>query len=97
KLKKAAGPPQLELEPTPDILSTLAPGRRPNQLVVGFAAEHGADAVAYAREKLRAKDLDAIVVNDISVAGIGFDATDNEVTILAADQIERHVAKGRKV
>ena len=84
KLKKDRGAPQIELEPTEDVLSALAAGRRPGQVLVGFAAEHGEGAVAYGREKLERKGLDAIVVNDISRAGIGFDAADNEVTILTA-------------
>ena len=48
--------------------------RRPGQVLVGFAAEHGEGAVAYGRGKLERKRLDAIVVNDISRAGIGFDS-----------------------
>jgi len=84
KLKKDAGAPTIELEPTVDVLSGLAARRRPGQVIVGFAAEHGDGALAYAREKLSRKRLDALVLNDISVDGIGFDAADNEVTILTA-------------
>jgi phosphopantothenoylcysteine decarboxylase/phosphopantothenate--cysteine ligase len=90
KLKKDAGPvPTIELEPTEDILSALADTRRPAQVVVGFAAEHVAHAqlpgaLAYAREKLERKRLDAIVVNDIARSDIGFDVPDNEVTIVTA-------------
>ena len=67
----------------------LAGRRRPGQVLVGFAAEHGDGAIDYARGKLERKRLDAIVVNDISQPGIGFDAADNEVTILARDGSER--------
>jgi phosphopantothenoylcysteine decarboxylase/phosphopantothenate--cysteine ligase len=63
---------------------------------VGFAAEHGEGAVAYGRGKLERKRLDAIVVNDISQPGIGFDADDNEVTILLADGSERPLRRSRK-
>jgi phosphopantothenoylcysteine decarboxylase/phosphopantothenate--cysteine ligase len=85
KLKKDAGPvPTIELEPTDDVLSALAASRRPDQVVVGFAAEHGDGALAYARDKRRRKGLDAIVVNDISRSDIGFDAPENEVTIISA-------------
>ena len=85
KLKKAGEERlRVELERTPDILSGLAAARRPDQTVVGFAAEHGAGAVDYGREKLARKRLDAVVVNDVSRADIGFDAADNEVTILTA-------------
>jgi phosphopantothenoylcysteine decarboxylase / phosphopantothenate---cysteine ligase len=96
KLKKDQGTPALELEPTDDVLSRLAERRQPQQVLVGFAAEHGEGAVQYGRGKLEHKRLDAVVVNDISAAGIGFDATDNEVTILTADGGERQVARARK-
>jgi phosphopantothenoylcysteine decarboxylase / phosphopantothenate---cysteine ligase len=74
----------LELEPTTDVLTTLAGRRQDGQILVGFAADHGERAVVRAREKLEAKGLDAIVVNDISRADIGFDSEHNEVTILTA-------------
>jgi phosphopantothenoylcysteine decarboxylase / phosphopantothenate---cysteine ligase len=96
KLKKENGtPPPIELEPTEDILSALAAQRRAGQILVGFAAEHGADAVSYGRSKLERKGLDAVVVNDISRPDIGFDVDYNEVVILTADG-ERHVARGPK-
>ena len=96
KLKKDAGTPHLELEPTDDVLSALSGRRRPGQVVVGFAAEHGDGAIDYARDKLQRKGLDAIVVNDISQPGIGFDAPDNEVTILARDGSEHRLRRTRK-
>jgi phosphopantothenoylcysteine decarboxylase/phosphopantothenate--cysteine ligase len=91
KFKKDEGVPTLELEPTEDVLTALAAHRRAGQVLVGFAAEHGADAVAYGRRKLERKTLDMVVVNDISRSEIGFDAADNEVTILTADGGERLV------
>ncbi len=66
------------------MLSRLVELRRGDQTLVGFAAEHGERAVQHGREKLRGKGLDAVVVNDISRADIGFDADANEVTILTA-------------
>jgi phosphopantothenoylcysteine decarboxylase/phosphopantothenate--cysteine ligase len=96
KLKKDEGIPQLELERTEDVLSALSALRREDQVLVGFAAEHGDDAIELARGKLGRKRLDAVVVNDISQAGIGFDAVDNEVTILTADGADRHVPRSRK-
>jgi phosphopantothenoylcysteine decarboxylase / phosphopantothenate---cysteine ligase len=88
KLKKTAAdaPDAIALEPTPDVLSGLAAARRPGQTIVGFAAEHGDGALAYAREKLARKRLDAIVVNDISRSDIGFDTVENEVTIVLPDR-----------
>ena len=74
----------LELESTPDVLAGLASQRRHSQTLIGFAAEHGERAVECGREKLVAKGVDAVVVNDISRADIGFDADANEVTILTA-------------
>jgi phosphopantothenoylcysteine decarboxylase / phosphopantothenate---cysteine ligase len=98
KLKKTdpTHPRRLELEPTEDVLSALSGRRRSGQVLVGFAAEHGDGAMAYARDKLARKRLDAIVVNDISQAGIGFDAADNEVTVLARDGSERRLHRSRK-
>nr|MBA2566859.1 bifunctional phosphopantothenoylcysteine decarboxylase/phosphopantothenate--cysteine ligase CoaBC [Thermoleophilaceae bacterium] len=87
--KSGRGELALSLEPTPDVLAGLAAVRPPDQTIVGFAAEHrgegGAAAVIErARDKLIRKRVDAIVVNDISLPGIGFDAADNEVTIVTA-------------
>jgi phosphopantothenoylcysteine decarboxylase / phosphopantothenate---cysteine ligase len=96
KLKKDTAAPNLVLEPTEDVLSTLAGRRRPGQVLVGFAAEHGDSAIDYARGKLERKRLDAIVVNDISQPGIGFDAAENEVTILARDGGELRLRRARK-
>jgi phosphopantothenoylcysteine decarboxylase/phosphopantothenate--cysteine ligase len=96
KLKKDAGPPRVELEPTDDVLSSLAARRRAGQVLVGFAAEHGEAALDYARGKLTRKHLDAIVVNDVSQSGIGFDATDNEVTVITADGTETRLARAGK-
>jgi phosphopantothenoylcysteine decarboxylase/phosphopantothenate--cysteine ligase len=97
KIKKTAAdaPDSIALEPTPDVLSGLAAQRRPHQTLVGFAAEHGSGALAYAREKLDRKGLDAVVVNDVSQPGIGFDAADNEVTIVTAAG-ERSVPRAAK-
>jgi phosphopantothenoylcysteine decarboxylase/phosphopantothenate--cysteine ligase len=97
KLKKEDGVPEpIELAPTEDVISGLAARRRPDQVLIGFAAEHGDGALAYGRDKLERKRLDAVVVNDISQPGIGFDAPDNEVTIVALDGAERHVARASK-
>ncbi len=74
----------LELEPTADVLAGLSAQRRAGQTLVGFAAEHGQDGLADAERKLRDKRLDALVVNDISRADIGFGAEHNEVAILTA-------------
>jgi phosphopantothenoylcysteine decarboxylase/phosphopantothenate--cysteine ligase len=85
----------VELEPTADIVAGVAAGRRADQTVIGFAAEHGEGAVERGREKLVRKALDAVVVNDISRSEIGFDSTENEVTIVLADG-ERQVGRRPK-
>jgi len=77
---KRKGPITLELEPTPDILAGIAAGKG-QRIVVGFAAETQ-DTLENARKKLESKSLDAIVVNDVSQPGIGFDSERNAVTIL---------------
>lgn len=79
--KGAEGRLALDLEPTTDILADLA-GRRGSQVVVGFAAEHGAAGLERARGKRVRKGLDLIVHNDVSVDGIGFGAADNAITII---------------
>jgi phosphopantothenoylcysteine decarboxylase/phosphopantothenate--cysteine ligase len=80
KLKKHGAPLTLTLDEAPDILAELG-SRREERLLVGFAAETGA-AVENARDKLRHKNLDFIVANDVSQPGIGFDADENAVTIV---------------
>jgi phosphopantothenoylcysteine decarboxylase / phosphopantothenate---cysteine ligase len=98
KIKKDAAGDELDLrlERTEDILAGLSARRRPDQVLVGFAAEFGAgNAVAYGRDKLARKGLEAVVVNDISRSDIGFDADANEVSILTAGG-ERHVARAAK-
>jgi len=97
KLPKLPGQEHLavELERTPDVLAALAARRRFDQVVVGFAAEHGEGGLARAREKLVRKGLDAIVLNDVARPDIGFDAEDNEVVILTAAG-ERPVPRAAK-
>lgn len=81
---KRKGAISLELEPTTDILAEIA-AQKKSQVVIGFAAETQ-DILANAKKKLAAKSLDAIVVNDVSRAGIGFDSERNSVTILTSSE-----------
>lgn len=74
----------VELEPTQDVLAAIGEGRRPEQVVVGFAADHGEEGLRKARAKRERKRCDLIVFNDVSRADIGFDSADNEVTIVGA-------------
>ena len=80
KLKRS-GPLTIDLEPTEDILAEAVARRHVGQLIIGFAAETQ-DPVAHARAKLQRKGADAIVLNDVSREGIGFDSDRNAVTFL---------------
>jgi phosphopantothenoylcysteine decarboxylase/phosphopantothenate--cysteine ligase len=82
---KRAGSMSLELEPTPDILAELVRHRQ-SQIMVGFAAE-SENVLENARRKLLSKSLDAIIVNDISHEGVGFDSDRNAVTILTHQEV----------
>src|SRR5437016_5260476 len=82
---KRTGPMSLELEPTVDILAEIV-RHKDSQIVVGFAAETQ-NALENARKKLASKSLDAIVVNDVSREGIGFDSDRNAVTIITHDSV----------
>ena len=82
---KRKGPMTLELEPTADILAELARHKK-SQIIVGFAAETE-NVLENARKKLSSKSLDAIVVNDVSREGVGFDSDRNSVTIISHDEV----------
>ena len=82
---KNKGAMTLDLEPTPDILKDIS-SRKAAQLIVGFAAETE-NVLENARQKLVSKNLDAIVVNDVSREGVGFDSDRNAVTIITRDEV----------
>ncbi len=84
KIKKDMGTPDIVLEPTPDILAALGTRKSNGQILVGFAAETE-DLVAHAQAKLRRKNLDLIVANDVSAAGVGFRHDTNAVCLLRAN------------
>lgn len=85
KIKKTDASLVLELERTPDILRDVAQAKHDGLLVIGFAAETE-NVLRNATEKLTAKNLDAIVANDVAQAGVGFDTVTNEVTIISRDR-----------
>jgi phosphopantothenoylcysteine decarboxylase/phosphopantothenate--cysteine ligase len=95
KIKKHDGLPAVQLEPTPDILAGLGARKRPDQLLVGFAAETD-DVETHAADKLARKGLDLIVANDVSAAEVGFEHDTNAVTILDADGHRREVTLASK-
>ena len=85
----------LELEPTTDVLAALGSSRRPGQVIVGFAADGGEQGLERAKRKRQAKNADLVVFNDVSLPGIGFEASENEVVLVSADG-ERPVSRAPK-
>jgi phosphopantothenoylcysteine decarboxylase/phosphopantothenate--cysteine ligase len=85
----------VELEPTTDVLAELGRSRVPGQVLVGFAADQGQRGLERAREKLTRKNADLFVFNDIGRDDIGFEAPDNEVTLVSGAG-ERLVEKAPK-
>ncbi len=91
KLKKSNGMPEVVLEPTADILAGLGANKPAGQVLVGFAAETD-DLVANATGKLRAKNLDLVVANDVSQPGVGFQHDTNAVTLVHASGATTNIA-----
>jgi phosphopantothenoylcysteine decarboxylase / phosphopantothenate---cysteine ligase len=93
KLKKAAGPPEITLEPTPDILAELGAHpelRKPGSVLVGFAAETEEDVdelKALARHKLQTKGADMIVANEVGTHDSGFGLRTNRAVIATSDEV----------
>jgi phosphopantothenoylcysteine decarboxylase/phosphopantothenate--cysteine ligase len=84
KVKKDKLTLSIEMEPTIDILKTVAARKRQGQFVVGFAAETR-DVEAYALAKMRAKNCDMIVANDVGESGVGFGGDNNRVIVFSKD------------
>jgi phosphopantothenoylcysteine decarboxylase / phosphopantothenate---cysteine ligase len=82
---KRKGTMTLELEATPDILKDIAQ-KKSAQILIGFAAETE-NVLENARQKLLSKNLDGIVVNDVSREGVGFDSERNAVTIITREEV----------
>ena len=91
KWKKDSGPPDIVLEPTPDILAALGAAKPASQTLVGFAAETS-ELIAHAQSKLERKHLDLIVANDVSAPATGFQHDTNAVSIIGARGLRRDVA-----
>jgi phosphopantothenoylcysteine decarboxylase/phosphopantothenate--cysteine ligase len=89
------GPLHLELEPTEDIVRMAAQQRREGTLVIAFAAEMDSD-VARAREKMAAKGVDAIVLNDVSQPGLGFDSDRNAAIFVTTDDAVEFAAMPKR-
>ena len=87
KIKKSADTLTLELVKTQDILGTARSGLGYQGTLVGFAAETE-NLEANARAKLRRKDCDLVIANDVSKPGIGFDSDHNEVLLVYPDRTD---------
>lgn len=87
KIKKTDQAMTIQLEPAPDILDEVSCKRTADQLIIGFAAETN-NILSNARAKVARKNLDAIIANDVSRAGVGFDTETNAVTIITRDDDE---------
>ena len=85
KIKKQEAKLTIELMPTMDILAAMGQEKRENQWLVGFALETD-NALAYAKDKLRRKNLDFIVLNSLADAGAGFNVDTNKITVIDRDQ-----------
>jgi phosphopantothenoylcysteine decarboxylase/phosphopantothenate--cysteine ligase len=81
KIERGAAGLEVHLEPTEDILASLAPTRTDEQTIVAFAAEAG-ENIDRAKEKLARKKADLMVFNDISNPAIGFESEQNAVTLI---------------
>jgi len=96
KLKKHNGVPQLELQPTVDILADLGRHKKSGQILVGFALETN-NALESAKTKLHTKNLDMIVLNSLEDEGAGFGVDTNKITIIdSQDNIHLFSLKSKK-
>jgi phosphopantothenoylcysteine decarboxylase/phosphopantothenate--cysteine ligase len=94
KLKKTDDPPPVALVRNPDVLAEVSAGKRPGQVVVGFAAETD-DALANGREKLARKGCDLLVVNEVG-EGVAFEVEHNAAVVLGADGSDTEIPYGSK-
>jgi phosphopantothenoylcysteine decarboxylase/phosphopantothenate--cysteine ligase len=95
KRPKSDEPWTVELEPTEDVVGTLAARRENGQVIVAFGAEHGREGLERKRAMLADKGVDLVVYNDVSRTDIGFDSDENEVTLISRAG-EKRVAKAPK-
>lgn len=94
KIKREGDALMLRLKPTHDIARALGERKRPDQILAGFALETQ-DETAHAREKLRRKNFDFIVLNSLNDAGSGFRCDTNKVTILTAGDSREYPLKSK--
>jgi len=90
KIKKGRGAPKIVLEPTEDILKSTISRRKKASVIVGFALET-TDGIRNAKEKLKSKELDFVVLNDPKEPGAGFGVDTNRVTVITRDGKEEEL------
>jgi Phosphopantothenoylcysteine synthetase/decarboxylase len=90
KIKKGRGAPKIVLEPTEDILKSTIARRKKKSVIVGFALET-TDGIRNAKEKLKSKELDFVVLNDAKEPGAGFGVDTNRVTVIMRDGKEEEL------
>lgn len=95
KIRRSGDPMTLTLIPNPDIIGTLASRKDPSTLVVGFAAEPSSD-VSIAQEKIKRKNLDGLVFNNVGNSSIGFDRDENEVTLISPNGSQTEISRRSK-
>jgi phosphopantothenoylcysteine decarboxylase/phosphopantothenate--cysteine ligase len=95
KRAKSGDPWVIEFVPTTDVLRRLGETKTNGQVLVAFGAEHGSEGLERKRSMLADKNADLVVYNDVGKPGIGFDAADNEVTLVTVDG-ETHVPRAAK-
>ena len=91
KIKKGKSAPEIELERTEDILKSTIAKRKKKSFIVGFALET-TDGLKNAKEKLKAKNLDLVVLNNANEAGAGFGVDTNRVTLIGRDEKPEELA-----
>jgi len=90
KIKKGRAAPKIVLEPAEDILKSTIARRKKKSFIVGFALET-TDGIRNAKEKLKSKQLDLVVLNDAKEPGAGFGVDTNRVTVITRDGKEEEL------
>ena len=96
KVKKTGNEMTIELVPNPDILAELGKKKKKGQILVGFAAETK-DFIKNASAKIKKKNLNYIVVNNVKSSKIGFGADQNEVVIIDAQGHTQKISLASKI
>lgn len=96
KKQRTNNPPQLDLEENPDILHCISTHQHRPELVIGFAAETE-NVIEHAQEKIKRKQCDWIVANDVSKTETGFGSNNNKVAIIDHHNVEKWPLSSKKI